>query len=256
MSSTTSFPIEQSKVVILMGPPGAGKSTILSDFKEKLTLKGRKAVIVSPDNIKKGMPQYQAALLVGKAAEVSKSIHEESITLATAEYHRQLTETASGGKPRVVIFDGTGSWAPFCDELLSAAETIRMRTSIHLVYADPETCTRRCLEREIEEKRAIPIDRIEPIFNQLMANFIHFRTRVASWKVYNNNESVSLPTSIKPVARKFSKSPIDDVKLPDFFKPHLPTQESLLKKQYDEEMTARIAKKECEDRTLVRCAAN
>ena len=156
MSSSITSYSAKSKVVILMGAPGAGKSTIISDFGKKHRLKGREITIISPDDIKKEMSQYKAALLTGDAAKVCIDIHEESVSLAKAEYSRQLTEITKSIETRVVIFDGTGSWAPFCDELLTAAEVIRVRTSLLLVYASPDTCTKRCVEREVVEKRAIP----------------------------------------------------------------------------------------------------
>ncbi|MEZ4384478.1 MAG: zeta toxin family protein [Nannocystaceae bacterium] len=140
--SHTKF-LRQHKAVIMMGLPGAGKSSAVDrEVKDQ-----HKYVRIDPDAAKEGLPEYQAGVKDGDPGIATK-VHAESKSITRAV----VTEARRHG--RNFIYDTTGATLPvdFIDDLKREHYTVKLV----YVHAPLETAKARVERRAEETKRYVP----------------------------------------------------------------------------------------------------
>jgi adenylate kinase family enzyme len=200
--------------IMPMGPPGAGKTSALNDYCHQLRQKDNKIEITvfSADEIKTKMFDYRQMVRNG-VEDASGKVQKESVGLAVDQMYSWLekVETETQGKKHVGIFDGTGTWMPFCERLLKIVQDRGLRTEIILVYAEEEVCLRRCAERARTTGRTIERMWVERACRLTSKNFLDLRDRVDTWtivetidmctmRVLGSKESGDIPRAIQQAA--------------------------------------------------------
>ncbi len=218
-----------------MGSPGAGKSTVLEHYCSIKSSKGTLITVVSPDAHKEKLTRYHELKAAG-VRDAAAQIHEESIQMAVAEFNRCLEDTKSLAERHVIVFDGTGSWMPFCEELISSAEKAGFAIKAVFVDAHLETCKERAISRCEETGRSVPESAIERSYHNVHANFVFLvEKKLHKWKVFDNSGPKHCHTLI---AQKSLKKPSD--RLPPTFRAYFGDfGEKLVEAQWNEHRTSR-----------------
>jgi predicted ABC-type ATPase len=223
--------------VLLMGSPGAGKSTVLEHYCSRKMGKGALVTVVSPDAHKEKLAKYHELKAAG-ISDAASRIHEESIQMAVLEFNACLEEPKTLEAKRVIVFDGTGSWMPFCEKLISAAEKAGFVIKAIFVDAHLEICKERAIKRCEETGRSVPASAIERTYHNVHANFAFLiKTRLHKWKAFDNSgpkHSHSL------IARKSTKKPSS--RLPLSFAAYFgDLGDSIVKSQWDEHRASSVS---------------
>ena len=147
LKNGTSEDISQSKIYIMMGPPGAGKSTI------KKTFNIHNYVNIDLDEIKK---------ICVRCFPDNPSLKGFSIIGILKHFAKNLTNMAIGENMNI-LFDTTGRMKDVVEGVINATNSADYQTVFIIVY----TSLQNCLERA-EMRNKIEVDR-EPMTESMVS---------------------------------------------------------------------------------------
>lgn len=184
-------PTGKPKLEYMGGGGGSGKSYTLESGYLKDVPKGKKAVKVNADEIKKQIPEYKEMIESGNKKKEELAawyVHEESSILT-----RQITATALSRGYNIVI-DGTASNINRMKSEISRARKKGYEINGHYINTSIENALKANIERSKETKRFVPVADLIEAHVKVSANFERISSLFDYVEVVNNDQKNPLHT--------------------------------------------------------------
>lgn len=195
-------PTGKPKLEYMGGGGGSGKSYTLESGYLKDVPKGKKAVQVNADEIKKQIPEYKEMIESGNKRKEELAawyVHEESSILT-----RQITATALNRGYNIVI-DGTASNINRMKSEISKARKKGYEVNGHYINTSIENALKANIERSRETKRFVPVSDLIEAHVKVSANFERISSLFDYVEVVNNDRRNPLQTIYE---KEYGKPPV------------------------------------------------
>lgn len=168
-------PQEQPQAILMMGGPGAGKSTLV----DSLPLKKADYVLAGPDEIKELLPEYRQGI-ERKDKNIAPKVHSESRQVSID----LLTQTMS--QRLNLLYDGTGANS---SEYLLMIKTLHeqgYKVQLLMPYVQVNDALQRVRARAEQTGRGVPEEQVRGIYGTIETNFQKIAAQADEAALYDN----------------------------------------------------------------------